>query len=526
MTYLVSATAFRLGSSISWSVINSPFYFDKGYRLSIMLNCYLRGLLKMFRIKLVKWFFNIEAYNIRLVIMVLYKTNYYYHKVRYKRKRFKFSYWNKLYFNRDTWYIKHLKNYYSSAIYLQKVNLGSGRLWHKHFKTIFFKLGKNKGLHKVKVYKVRRKIVEELCFNRTFDLILKKNVQRFRVKKIANFPTLQIMHRFYYKLLNILLKRLNAYGNFYLRSSSLFIFKINFLKIIFYLNYYIKKLNTFKSSYYVKRLFSFFENISNIYYNFFFIKRMPRKEFDFDQFNFMISTDENWLTAGTISFFKLLVRNFNTVWQSLFVYGVYSKSSFKRYLRRWFLNFLDKTRQRIRLIKYFMKNIIFYGRHNKKYNKTVSKDQFFFNKKFVGRINKISFLVLNLKKKDLLEYRKKKSYFILHKIKTKKLHNISNFKFSKYLREGDFFYNDEANEFINERGLFRRSTWYLKRIRLKFYNKLRYNLLRNPKYLVNFSKLNLLKYIFLKYFYIRIFFNRFLYSKYFKNNFLLVENKG
>lgn len=103
MTYLVSASAFRLGFSISWSVINSPLYFDKGYRLSIMLNCYLRGLLKMFRIKLVKWFFNVEARNIRLVVIILYKTNYYYNKIRYRKKKFKFSYWNKIYFDRDTW---------------------------------------------------------------------------------------------------------------------------------------------------------------------------------------------------------------------------------------------------------------------------------------------------------------------------------------------------------------------------------------------------------------------------------------
>jgi hypothetical protein len=92
-------------------------------------------------------------------------------------------------------------------------------------------------------------------------------------------------------MLVFLQKNLNSFNkNFKIRNIS--VFKINFLKNIIFLNYYVKNLNSFKSNYYVKKLYSFFENSSNIFYNFFFIKRMPKKEFDFDQYNFISGTNE------------------------------------------------------------------------------------------------------------------------------------------------------------------------------------------------------------------------------------------
>jgi len=142
------------------------------------------------------------------------------------------------------------------------------------------------------VYKIRKKIAESLCFNRSYDLLLKKNIQRFRIKKNASFPHLQVMHRFYYKILFFLQKNLNSFNKNFKINKIVTLFKMNFLKNIIFLNYFIKNLNFFSNNYYVKRLFSLFENSSNIFYNFFFIKCMPRKEFDFDQYNFISGTNE------------------------------------------------------------------------------------------------------------------------------------------------------------------------------------------------------------------------------------------
>jgi hypothetical protein len=101
-----------------------------------------------------------------------------------------------------------------------------------------------------------------------------------------------------------------------------------------------------------------------------------------------------------------------------------------------------------------MKNIIFY----KKYKmpvKFINKNTFFFNKKFYVRLSKLIFLQSFFYKKKLLNFRKK--FNSIQKVKFKKFQNVSTFKFSNYLREGDFFYNNKANEFVNKRKLFRRN---------------------------------------------------------------------
>jgi len=66
----VAASKFRLGHSTTWNIINSPLYFFVAFRLNIILNSYVRCMLKFFRIRLVKWFLNIEAHYIKIGLIV------------------------------------------------------------------------------------------------------------------------------------------------------------------------------------------------------------------------------------------------------------------------------------------------------------------------------------------------------------------------------------------------------------------------------------------------------------------------
>src|SRR5271156_4592732 len=50
MTHSISPATYRLGYSISWNVISSPLFFNLNVRLNIVLNTFLRGMLKYFRI--------------------------------------------------------------------------------------------------------------------------------------------------------------------------------------------------------------------------------------------------------------------------------------------------------------------------------------------------------------------------------------------------------------------------------------------------------------------------------------------
>jgi midasin (ATPase involved in ribosome maturation) len=133
--------------------------------------------------------------------------------------------------------------------------------------------------------------------------------------------------------------------------------------------------------------------------------------------------------------------------------------SFKKIIRRRFLDIFDKNKERRRLISYSIKRFVFKRLYtDKKY--TYFKN-FFFNKHFTNRI-------LTVKKTILRKFLyKKKNNFIKNfkyllplslKKKKKKLNLISNLDISKQLRSGDYFYSTTPNEFIDRYGFFREFT--------------------------------------------------------------------
>jgi len=102
----VSASKVRLGVSVGWLSLNSPLYFFKVFRLNIILNSYLRGFLKFFRIRLVKWFMHVEArfLKIGLITFNISRNN---NLKKIKRwKRVFPAIWNYTYIDKITLFLK------------------------------------------------------------------------------------------------------------------------------------------------------------------------------------------------------------------------------------------------------------------------------------------------------------------------------------------------------------------------------------------------------------------------------------
>jgi len=162
MTYHSSAAFYRLGYSITWNVVNSSLHFSKSVRFNIVLNTYLRGMLKYFRIKLVKWIGNMEGNYFKLSLVIFDKSYPKYYKFRGRLKTLKFSNWNYLYFKKTSWTLNLLRDYYTKRRFKPKFKLGSGNYWHKFFRSIYFILNKN-FKHTRKLFKNGTIDAEFLC---------------------------------------------------------------------------------------------------------------------------------------------------------------------------------------------------------------------------------------------------------------------------------------------------------------------------------------------------------------------------
>ncbi len=235
MTYKSSSTFYRLGYSVTWNVVNSPLHFNKSVRLNIVLNAFLKGMLKYFRIKLVKWIGNVEGNYFKLSLVTFDKAYPKYYKFRGKLKPMKFFSWNYLYFKKTSWLLGQLRDYYMKRHFKSRFKLGSGKYWHKFYTSIYFILNKN-FKHTRKMFKNETINAEFLGSVRSeFSGILKlNNVLSFSVSKYSRLSQYQLMLKFYFKVCLYLNKwkirhELNFQKNFF--KLSFFVKSPVYLKL-------------------------------------------------------------------------------------------------------------------------------------------------------------------------------------------------------------------------------------------------------------------------------------------------------
>jgi len=153
MTYTTNANSLRLGISVWWNSNHSPRSYQKKVRFSIVLNILLKGFLKYMRMKLVKWSVFIETGQIKLVVLFTIITYSELMKFRFRRRKKTVSKWNYFYFDKFSYELKQLQKFHTSRTFQNRVKLGSGRFWSKHFRTIFFFFGKKRQVLKQKFFK-------------------------------------------------------------------------------------------------------------------------------------------------------------------------------------------------------------------------------------------------------------------------------------------------------------------------------------------------------------------------------------
>jgi len=84
------------------------------------------------------------------------------------------------------------------------MRLGSGKFWHKFYKSLFFSLGK-KFLHAKKAVKNGNIDLEDGHPER-WDIVKYSVYNHYNRLKFARIPQYQFMFKFYFKLYNYLLK--------------------------------------------------------------------------------------------------------------------------------------------------------------------------------------------------------------------------------------------------------------------------------------------------------------------------------
>ena len=323
MTYSISPATYRLGYSVSWNSINSSLFFSRSVRLNIVLNTFLKGLLKYFRIKLVKWVSHSESNYYKLVLVVLDTTYPEFYKIRFKSKRLKFFAWNYLYYNKVTWKVVQLRDFYTVKEYKPKARLGSGKFWHKFYKSLFFSLGK-KFLHSRKLVKNGNIDFEFNNWRNEDSTILKLYIfGAFNKIKFGWDPKYQFAFRFYFKLYLYLKKWIVIKTN---KLSDKTV-KLNFFIKLFLFNFFLNKLVAKSQTEKLRKFYSRFINVNKAYYKH--SKRIvPDNNFYFDNFNYIKGTNYRWLGSGRISQnrkLKLVVP-----WSNSFLKGfLFNKSESK-----------------------------------------------------------------------------------------------------------------------------------------------------------------------------------------------------
>jgi len=196
----ISASKFRLGRTTTWNLVNSPLYFFIAFRLNLILNTYIRCILKFFRIRLVKWFINIEVSYIKLGLVVFSISKGSFSKIaKQKVKRSKrggiFPLWNYTYIHQATRYTKMLYKY---CVRREHDRKSKWTLWvydtapkkRKSFPAVFYYLGKRRSKLKRKKTKWKMSLENIITTKRDSDLLKKRtNFKSKKVCAISSFAT-------------------------------------------------------------------------------------------------------------------------------------------------------------------------------------------------------------------------------------------------------------------------------------------------------------------------------------------------
>jgi len=248
--HIISASKFRLGFSTTWNIVNSPLYFFNAFRLNLILNTYIFCILKFFRIRLVKWFLNVEARYVKLGIITFSSSKGNFSRIRKRKGKRKrrwsfFPVWNYTYIDQATRFTKKLYKYCSRA---QHDRNTKWTLWlydcapqkRKVFPVVFYRLGKNRGKLKRKQTKWKLSLENIITSDRDSDTIKKKQSYK-SLKKFAQFPGLQMQSFLNFRIVFMLLK---FSKNFFLNNNLTF--KIKVFSFISYINLYIKRFSSSK----------------------------------------------------------------------------------------------------------------------------------------------------------------------------------------------------------------------------------------------------------------------------------------
>ena len=260
----IAASKFRLGHSVTWNLVNSPLYFFIAFRLNLILNTYIRCILKFFRIRLVKWFINIEVHYIKLGLVVFSISKGSFSKIRKQKvkkstKVINFSCMKLYIYWSSNSYTKLLHKYCARREHDRKVKW---TLWvynnapkkRKAFPAIFYYLGKRRSKLKRKKTKWKMSLENIITSERDSDLIKKRHYFK-SIKKFAHFPPLQMQYFLNFKISLLLLK---FSKNLLAINSRKFSFKVKILNFIIYLNLFIKNFTSTKKNKAILRLINSF----------------------------------------------------------------------------------------------------------------------------------------------------------------------------------------------------------------------------------------------------------------------------
>ena len=529
MTYQASSTFYRLGYSVTWNVVNSPLHFSRSVRLNIVLNTFLKGMLKYFRIKLVKWVGNMEGNYFKLSLIIFDKTYPKYYKFRGKLKSLKYSSWNYLYFKKASWTLGQLHDYYTKKRYKPKFKLGSGNYWHKFYTSIYFILNKN-FKHSRKSFKNGTIDAEFLCETRSdFSSILKlNNSLTFNVNKFSKLPHYQFMFKFYFKLY--------LYLNKWKFDYTLGLKKKNFKKFFFLklllLNFFIKKNIFLIKNKPLRRFQSKFINSTRTRYTLT-KKILSHKVHFFNYLNYVKGPNYQWGSTGrVVKNYKPFLKSYNgkkIPWALSFLHGYFFNISYKKIIRR---NLIAATRmqnflERMKVSNFLIKNYIVWKK--KKKDVRILKRDMFFNNNFVVQAQKRIKKHLLLKKFNDFKIKNKN----FNKLKIKKLFMNYLLKNSKYdldlkkiLFNNQYFFNEKENLYMNKYGFFKNSvkTGVVYYIRRKFKKNVFNDVFLKKKNII--IDLHVKKLDFFKQYYLKInVLNKILSSKFFKNDNIILEKQ-
>jgi len=205
---------------------------------------------------------NVEARFLRLGLLTMFHTWARKESIRGKKffnARFKFSAWGYTYISRASFMTMNLRKYCVENKPKETIaRVGSGLLWHKVFRRVFYRLGNNRGVLAKKYFKKWKTLEGGITDLRDSYAVMKKS-KNFSARKLAGFPSLGFYKANNYKILIYLtgLVKKNLY------NSSL-PFKLKYLNSILNLNFFIKNSTSSKKNKNLKKVIDWFVSRNKI----------------------------------------------------------------------------------------------------------------------------------------------------------------------------------------------------------------------------------------------------------------------